>query len=234
MKYVIVNADDLGASPGVNRGIIEAHLRGIVTSASLMVDTRWSAEAAALARTTADLSVGLHVVLPPGNGAGLNPGGGSSTEDPRHALESQCARFVTLMGRPPTHLDSHRNVHRDARLLPAFIEFSRRSNLPLRGEPPVRYFPSFYGQWGGQSHPEQISLESLARMLKDDIGEGITELSCHPGYVDAQTLSAYGSERELEMRTLCDPRIHAELEAQGVTLVSYHDLGRLAALGVGR
>ena len=37
-RYLIVNADDLGADDGINRGIIEAHERGIVTSASLMVN----------------------------------------------------------------------------------------------------------------------------------------------------------------------------------------------------
>jgi len=36
-RYLIVNADDFGQSPGVNRGIIQAHEHGIVTSASLMV-----------------------------------------------------------------------------------------------------------------------------------------------------------------------------------------------------
>ena len=38
-RLLIVNADDFGLSPGVNAGVIEAHERGIVTSASLMV--RW-------------------------------------------------------------------------------------------------------------------------------------------------------------------------------------------------
>ena len=38
-RRLIMNADDFGISPGVNAGIIEAHERGIVTSASLMV--RW-------------------------------------------------------------------------------------------------------------------------------------------------------------------------------------------------
>jgi len=31
-RHVIFNADDFGASTGINRGIIEAHLRGVVTS----------------------------------------------------------------------------------------------------------------------------------------------------------------------------------------------------------
>src|SRR5919201_1887636 len=62
-RYLIVNADDFGQSAGVNRGIIEAHERGIVTSASLMV--RWPAatEAAAYARDHPELSLGLHLDL---------------------------------------------------------------------------------------------------------------------------------------------------------------------------
>src|SRR5215472_74745 len=60
-RYLIVNADDFGQSHGVNRGIIETHERGIVTSASLMV--RWPAAraAAAYARRRRELSLGLHL-----------------------------------------------------------------------------------------------------------------------------------------------------------------------------
>ncbi|MBA2449837.1 MAG: ChbG/HpnK family deacetylase, partial [Chloroflexi bacterium] len=60
---MIVNADDFGFSPGVSRGIVAAHERGIVTSASLMV--RWPAAVAAAAygRAHPALSVGLHVDL---------------------------------------------------------------------------------------------------------------------------------------------------------------------------
>jgi predicted glycoside hydrolase/deacetylase ChbG (UPF0249 family) len=49
-RQLIVNADDFGQSAGVNRGVIEAHENGIVTSASLMV--RWpdAADAARYAR----------------------------------------------------------------------------------------------------------------------------------------------------------------------------------------
>ena len=44
---LIVNADDFGCTEGVNRGIAEAHVRGIVTSTSLMVNRPAAAEAAA-------------------------------------------------------------------------------------------------------------------------------------------------------------------------------------------
>src|SRR5438552_8888952 len=62
-KFLIVNADDFGQSCGVNRGIIEAHQNGIVTSASLMVLWPAAAEAADYARRHPKLSLGLHVDL---------------------------------------------------------------------------------------------------------------------------------------------------------------------------
>src|SRR6266566_1016448 len=63
MKYLIVNADDFGASHGINRGIMEAHQRGILTSTSLLVNCVGSREAAELSRATPGLSVGLHADL---------------------------------------------------------------------------------------------------------------------------------------------------------------------------
>ena len=49
-RYVIINADDFGQSPGINRGVIQAHEQGLVTSASLMVRWPAAAEAAAYGR----------------------------------------------------------------------------------------------------------------------------------------------------------------------------------------
>ena len=57
---LIVNADDFGFTDGVNRGIIEAHLAGTVTSASLMVNTPGFAGAVEALRRTPTLRVGLH------------------------------------------------------------------------------------------------------------------------------------------------------------------------------
>jgi chitin disaccharide deacetylase len=63
VRRLIVNADDFGFTPGVNRAIIEAHTRGIVTSATLMANGRAFEDAVRLAKTFPRLSVGCHVVL---------------------------------------------------------------------------------------------------------------------------------------------------------------------------
>src|SRR6266568_8261246 len=223
MKYLIVNADDFGASHGINRGILEAHQRGILTSTSLLVNTAWSVEAAELSRTAPELSVGLH--------ADLRNELKETTDDPRRRLgeelEKQFSRFGELLGRPPTHLDSHHNLHRDPKALPEFLALAAQHGLSLREHSPVRYFSKFYGQWGGKTHLEQISVESLAWMLVKESGEGITELSCHPGYVDLDFPSNYSAERETELQTLCAPLIRQVLAEQSIQLVSFRDLGKL-------
>jgi hopanoid biosynthesis associated protein HpnK len=63
---LIVNADDFGFTSGVNRAIVEAHSRGVVTSSTLMANGSAFAEAVQLARTVPKLSVGCHVVLTDG------------------------------------------------------------------------------------------------------------------------------------------------------------------------
>src|SRR5947207_1714367 len=63
MRRLIVNADDFGLTSGVNRGILEAHRHGIVTSATLMACGSKFEEAASLVSQVPQLSVGCHVVL---------------------------------------------------------------------------------------------------------------------------------------------------------------------------
>lgn len=63
MRRLIINADDFGLTSGVNRGIIDSHENGVVTSATLMACGNRFDEAAALASGSPRLSVGCHVVL---------------------------------------------------------------------------------------------------------------------------------------------------------------------------
>jgi len=63
VRRLIINADDFGFTPGVNRAIVEAHTRGVVTSSTLMANGPAFVEAVKLAKSVPRLSVGCHVVL---------------------------------------------------------------------------------------------------------------------------------------------------------------------------
>lgn len=62
-RRLVVNADDFGLSAGVNRGILEAHAAGTLSSTSLLVSTPGSEDAIAAALRTPTLGVGLHLNL---------------------------------------------------------------------------------------------------------------------------------------------------------------------------
>lgn len=230
MKYCIVNADDFGASNGINRGIIEAHQRGILTSTSLMVNMPKTAEAVALSRNAPKMSVGLHVNF---TNEGDNPVVDiCDLQACQVELSRQFCDFVTLMGRLPTHLDAHHNIHRDPLMQSLFVALARQYELPLREHSPVRYFSSFYGQWDGETHLEQISVTSLCQMLETEFYSDFTELSCHPGYLDSNFDSVYAIEREAELATLCNPVVPRILRSLSLRLINYQDLRRLAPITV--
>jgi chitin disaccharide deacetylase len=223
LRRLIVNADDFGASVGVNRGIVHAFDHGLVTSTSLMVRTPTAKAAVELARERARLSVGLHVDLT-GEGTPA-PADIDDVAACEVEIRAQLERFDELLGRPPTHLDSHQHVHRFRRLEPLFVQIAAETGLRLREHSDVRFFPDFYGQWDdGETHPEWIGPENLIRMLDDEIGPGITELSCHPGWFDPSFDSPYHRERELELRTLCDPSVLRHVEQSDLVLANYDDV----------
>ena len=133
MRNLIVNADDLGWTQGVNRGIAEAHRNGIVTSTSLLANGCAFEEGVQSALQSPRLGVGVHLNLSDGkplaparqvrslldeNG---NFSGGPETLLFRLTAKSLDAREVELewnaqiekvraAGIRPTHLDGHKHV----------------------------------------------------------------------------------------------------------------------------
>jgi predicted glycoside hydrolase/deacetylase ChbG (UPF0249 family) len=220
-KYLIVNADDFGASTGVNRGIIECHIRGIVTSASFMVTGRAANEAAAMSRDYPQLSLGLHWDV---WGEDEREFDVSDLAAVRQEFDRQIDSFHHLLGRMPTHVDSHKHAHRQPDLMMLFQELVAPLAIPLRHEGSVRFVGGFYAQWEWKvTNLDYVSVSALVDILRTEVQPGWTELSCHPGYVSPDFSSIYLEEREAEVRTLTDPRVAETIRELGIRLVSFAD-----------
>jgi predicted glycoside hydrolase/deacetylase ChbG (UPF0249 family) len=229
-RYLIVNADDFGQSHGVNRGIIEAYERGIVTSASLMV--RWpdALEAAAYSRQHPGLSLGLHVDFSEWayrNGHWVSLYEVVSMKDTTAVADEvsrQLAMFRRLVGREPTHIDSHQHVHLWEPLRTVLTEVTCELAVPLRHcGMEVRYCGDFYGQTAeGIPFPDAISVDGLLKIL-ETLPPGFTELGCHPGAEnDLDTM--YSSERAEEVKVLCDPHVRASIVDMRIELCSFRNI----------
>ena len=231
-RYLIANADDFGQSHGVNQGIIEAYERGIVTSASLMVRWPAAAEAVAYSRQHADMSLGLHVDL--GEWA-YRDGTWICLYEviPSYAMQvvtnevyRQLEMFIRLVGKKPTHMDSHQHRHQHEPIRTVLIKVAQALEIPLRNNSAaVHYCGAFYGQTPqGISMPEAISVKGLIRTLAT-LSHGLTELGCHPGYgYDIDTM--YRSERAEEVKVLCNLRIRTCIETMEIELCSFQDFPR--------
>lgn len=229
LTSLIVNADDFGYSEGVNRGIVEAYEHGIVTSASLMVNRPGTVQAAAYAYHHDQLDLGLHVDLGrwrvrwrlwPSTGAEKRLVAAVAGD-----VAAQLDRFRQLVGRDPTHLDSHHHRHRIDLLQPVFVALARELDVPLRQfDPVVRFCGWFYGQADGRPEHEAITVPALIQLL-EELPPGVTELCSHPGYTDGLK-DWYREERVQEVRTLCDPTVATAIERLGITLTTFREVRR--------
>jgi predicted glycoside hydrolase/deacetylase ChbG (UPF0249 family) len=231
VRALIVNADDFGLSPGVNAGVARTHEEGILTSASLMVRRPAAVEAAAYARAMPSLSLGLHFDL----GEWVRRDGAweplyevvVSSEDPVEVeaeVHAQLSRFRDLVGRDPTHLDSHQHVHNTQPLTEIFKELAAQLGVPLRHHwGGVRYCGDLYGHdENGQPIPEALTRGAMLEIIRG-LQPGVTELACHPG-IGRDTGSTYDREREHEVELLCDPSVAAALQREGIVLRTFADM----------
>ena len=230
MRKLIVNADDFGLSHGVNRGIIETAEKGVLTSASLMVRQPAASEAAEYARGDGRISVGIHLDL----GEWQYKGGEwmplysvvavDDVTAVKRELRRQLSEFERLVGRKPTHIDSHQHVHRQEPVHSIAEEAAKELGVPLRdASDRVHYCGDFYGQDAEEkSLREALTVENFVQIMRS-LPEGTTELGCHPGYDDGLA-TTYRRERALEVKVLCDPTLRALLRQMDIRLCSFADL----------
>ena len=118
-------------------------------------------------------------------------------------------------------------MHRLPAIGPVARELAAPLGVPLREEGDVTYVGGFYAQWEWKvTDLHHVSPEFLVWILRNEVGEGWTELGCHPGYVTPDFRSVYLAEREAELTTLTDPSVREEVEALGIRLASFAQLER--------
>jgi chitin disaccharide deacetylase len=277
-KRLIVNADDYGLTAGVSRGILEAHLNGIITSTTVMIASPGVEEALHKAALSAPkLGLGLHLtfsgtgrpLLPPSEVPSLVREDGRllpaslwatrveqlDADDIRRELVAQCERFIEIVGRPPDHLDAHHHaVYRHQGAFEITLDLASRYKIPIRnanfgGEKAVRGLlegiPTRYAAvlaehiqawWQSGTRPnmpthfeyhfygDTATLGDLLLILTNLPDNSITELMCHPGYVDDALDSDYTAKREEEIRALTHRSTHEVIKAEGIELINFSAL----------
>ncbi len=165
MRRLIVNADDFGLTPGVNRAIVEAHQHGIVTSATMMAGARAFDDAAEQARSLASgatpFGIGCHIMLV--DGVPLSPAAqitslieagdgiarfrdslssfaiaalsGRINPDELEVEAAAQMRRVQQAGVRPSHFDTHKHAHVFPAVLRPLLRAANACGIPAVRNP---------------------------------------------------------------------------------------------------
>ncbi|HBH01669.1 MAG TPA: hypothetical protein DDZ42_07055 [Candidatus Rokubacteria bacterium] len=246
MRRLIVNADDFGLTRGVSAGILAAGRHGIVTSTTLLATADVARDLLAELRDSG-LGVGLHVNLTLGRPltgrSSLTDAAGRFVRDARAAaaraaagdvrreIDAQIERFAALLGRPPTHLDTHHHVGLHAPVGEVVLAAARRLGVAVRSQDAaarararsagLRTPDHFFGESGPDAY--WSAARTLARLRA--LPPGVSEFMAHPGRFDEDlAYSRYGRQRETELVGLGGPAARAAAAALGVGLCHFGDL----------
>lgn len=242
---LIVNADDFGVSRAVNLGIIDCFRKGIVTSATIMMNMPQAEDAVMLAKEHG-LPVGLHLVITSGFPISddvpslVGEDGrfrkrkeqltGYSLKDVEREFRSQIEKAL-MLGLVPTHLDSHHHVHMEPGISDIVGELAKELMIPVRihtkdhipeglkGIPsPERMIASFHG--------DNLKPADLEKAIEAASKYGTAELMCHPGYLDTFVMenSSYNKERAKELDVLVSDEAREMVKRHGIELISFKDL----------
>ncbi len=155
MKRLIINSDDYGRTPEISRGIREAHLKGVVTSTTCMMNIPTTAVDVAIAlQETPKLGMGVHLVLTMGRpilpretGSSIADEAGNffkldkfmervsalNADEVKAEWRAQIEAFVKAAGRKPTHLDSHHHSsYFTPELFRRMLELAKEQDCAIR------------------------------------------------------------------------------------------------------
>jgi len=223
MITLIFNADDFGYSRGTNYGILETFKKGIVTSATMMMNMEGTEHAVEIAKQHKELGVGIHLVLTCGKPLSevhevntLVDEKGRFYKNPKVLFEAeidirqvekewrkQIESFFAY-GLTPTHLDSHHHVHFYEKLRLVIQKLAKEFSLPVRIFPNMGSIRPFSDVFVGDFFGKGISHELLYGIVEKAKDGQVIEVMTHPAYVDADLLagSSYNLDRIKETELL--------------------------------
>ncbi|MDF2568718.1 MAG: YdjC family protein [Sporomusa sp.] len=249
MLDLIINADDLGLTPGCNEGIIQAITAGIVTDTTLMVNTCYTQDAIEKLKQHGLTRVGLHLNLTFGEPV-LSASQVPSLVDVNGRFRRKVAETVPLMnavdvkrelnaqvekflasGLGLTHLDSHHHAHTQPVILEIAIELAQQLHVPLRqGDNSVRQAIRKAGIATTDSisltfYEQEATLNNLKQIIQGHPC-GTLEIMCHPAKPDQllYDISSYNHWREKELAVLTSQEIRDFIENNSVRLVGFDAL----------
>jgi predicted glycoside hydrolase/deacetylase ChbG (UPF0249 family) len=265
MKKLIINSDDYGRTPDISRGIREAHLRGVVTSTTCMMNIPSTAQDIGIAlQETPSLGMGVHLVLTmgrpistPGTVPSIVDQNGNflkytpllenvnrlNMEEVLSEWRAQIEAFFQAAGKKPTHLDSHHHSsYFSAALFRGMLELANEYDCAIRFpftkvsselEETAARVPELMKQFNPRRPDvfivdfyDETAIKAILLDIVHHLGEGISEIMCHPGYVDDAFAneSIYNFQREQELEILTDPEIKEAIQTQGIQLITFADL----------
>lgn len=234
MTKIIINADDLGLSKGVNNGILEAYKNGVVNSASLMVTTSYFEETIAFIKSNNLDNIGVHVNLTEGKPLlkthkTIVDGNGFfkreiylddkvNLNEIHNEVKAQIEKAIDS-GVELNHIDSHHHVHATFIFRKVFIALSNQYQLPLRkiNNTVVNPFKvakfyldtkdaNYYStNFSADFFGPNATTENLLEILTKYKGKNL-EIMCHPGFKDDEN-GSYNLERANELKILTSPEI---------------------------
>ena len=249
MKKLLVRADDLGYSEGVNYGIAKTVIDGIIRSVGVMTNMPAAEHGLRLLQGVTvcygqhtNICVGTPLTDPKKIPSITTPFGQfKSSKEYRAAtedfvnlnevvleIEAQYNRFVELTGRQPEYFEGHAvmsaNFFQGLRIVAEHHKL-KLCEIPFDGKPVTVGKTIVYGHIASmnQNHdPFQDLKETVESAHKGACDVFI----CHPGYLDAYILktSSLTIPRALEVEMLCDNKTREWLAQQPIELVTYNDL----------
>lgn len=249
MKKLLVRADDLGYSEGVNYGIAKTVTDGIVRSVGLMTNMPAAEHGLHLLKGVTvcygqhtNICVGTPLTDPQKIPSITTPAGQfkSSTEyrsAPKDfvnldevilEIEAQYERFVELTGRQPEYFEGHAvmsaNFFKGLRIVAEHHKL-KLCEIPFDGKPVTVGKTIVYGHIASMNQ-NRTPFQDLQKTVKSAHEGACDVFICHPGYLDAYILktSSLTIPRALEVEMACDPKTRTWLAQQPVKLVTYRDL----------